>query len=189
MSISGIVNLLQQYAQGGNAAPGQENAERDFENVSHNATPSHLAQGLTEAFNSDKTPPFGEMVANLFSQSNPQQRAGLLNQLLGSAGGGGGGLGGLLQGGLASVLPGGLGSLLQGKREGEISEGEITEEEAERIDPGQVKQMAERAQQANPSIVEMVSQFYAQHPTLVKSLGTGALALIMGHMYEKREYS
>jgi hypothetical protein len=182
MSISGIVNLLQQYAEGGNAAPGQERAEQDFESVARNATPSHLAQGLTQAFNSDKTPPFAEMVANLFNQSNPQQRAGLLNQLLGSAGSGG--LGALLQGGPGSVLQSGLGSLLQGR-----SEGQISEEDAERIDPGQVKQVAERAQQANPSIVEMVSRFYAQHPTLVKSLGAGALALIMGHMYEKREYS
>ncbi len=32
------------------------------------------------------------------------------------------------------------------------------------------------------SVVDMASQFYAQHPTLIKSLGAGALALIMSHM-------
>ena len=38
--------------------------------------------GLAAAFRSDQTPPFGQMVSRLFSQSGGQQQAGLLNTLL-----------------------------------------------------------------------------------------------------------
>lgn len=168
MSLSGIMNLLQQYA-GASTSSANANTHQDFENVAQNAAPSHLAQGLSQAFRSDQTPPFPDMVKNLFSQSNPQQRAGLVNQLLGSSPGGLGGM-------LAGVLPG----LLQGRAQ-------VTPEQAEQLPPEAVQQLADQAHKNNPSIIDQVSGFYAQHPTVVKSLGAGALALIMSHMYEKRD--
>ena len=48
-----------------------------------------LAEGLAHAFKSDQTPPFEQMVSGLFGQSNPDQKAGLLNQLLAALGPGG----------------------------------------------------------------------------------------------------
>ena len=47
---------------------------------------SHLASGLAEAFRSSETPPFGQMLGTLFGNSNGQQRAGILNKLLGAVG-------------------------------------------------------------------------------------------------------
>jgi hypothetical protein len=112
-----------------------------------------VSQGLTEAFRSDETPPFGDMVARLFGNSNPQQRAGLLTQLtaLGSVGaaGGGGPLGGLIR------QLGGWGSA-------------VTPEQAGAVTPDQVQQAVTHAEQQNPSIVERVSDFYAQHPAFLQ---------------------
>ncbi|HXA67004.1 MAG TPA: hypothetical protein VNV82_17735 [Bryobacteraceae bacterium] len=49
-----------------------------------------------------------------------------------------------------------------------------------------MQQLAEHAEKQNPSIVDQASQFYAQHPTLVKSLGVGVLALVMSHMSNRQ---
>ena len=172
MSLSGIFNLLQRYA-GGGASAAAATAPEDFEKVAQNANTSHIAEGLSHAFRSDQTPAFPEMLKGLFSQSDPQQRAGLLNELLGSSSGAGG------LGAIASFLPAGLSSLLQGGKQ-------VTPEQAQQISPEAVQQLAEHAHQNNPSIVDTVSNFYSQHPGVVKTLGTGALALIMAHMYEKQ---
>lgn len=48
--------------------------------------------------------------------------------------------------------------------------------------PEAVQVLAQKASQTNPSIVDKASQFYAQHPALVKSIGAGALALLMSHL-------
>lgn len=168
MGFSGLVNLLQQYA-GATASSASGNTQQDFENVAQHATPSHLAEGLSQAFRSDQTPAFAEMIGSLFQHSNPQQRAGLVNQLLSAA-----------PGGLSSVVSGGLATLLQGRSQ-------LTPEQAEELPADAVQQLAQQAHQHNPSIVDQVSNFYAEHPTVVKALGAGALALIMSHMYDKRE--
>jgi hypothetical protein len=170
MGFSGLVNLLQQYA-GATASSASANTLQDFDNVAEHATPSHLAEGLAHAFRSDQTPAFPEMIGSLFSQSNPQQRAGLVNHLLGAA-----------PGGLGSLVSGGLANLLQGRSQ-------VTPEQAEQLPPEAIQQLAQQAHQNNPSILHQVSHFYAEHPTVIKALGAGALALIMSHMYEKRESS
>ncbi len=125
---------------------------------------SHLASGLAEAFRSDQTPPFPQMIGNLFGQSNGQQRAGILNQLLGAAGPG-----------VLSMIGGSVGGLLN-------PGSQVTPQQAEQIPQETVQQLAEHAQQNNPSIIDQASSFYAQHPKLVQGLGAGALALMMSHM-------
>jgi hypothetical protein len=166
VSLSGILNLLEQYS-GASASSAPSNTQQDFDKVAETAPPSHLAEGLAQAFHSDQTPPFGEMVKNLFSQSNGEQRAGLVNQLLGASGGG-----------LGSFLTGELANLTGGQTE-------LTPQEASHLSPEAVQQLAEQAHKNNPSIVDSVSEFYAQHPTVVKVLGAGALVLIMSHMFER----
>jgi hypothetical protein len=42
--------------------------------------------------------------------------------------------------------------------------------------------MAAEAEKKNPSVVDRVGEFYADHPTLVQALGAGALAVAMGKM-------
>ncbi|MBV8843673.1 MAG: hypothetical protein JO307_12765 [Bryobacterales bacterium] len=165
MGLSQLMGILNQYRDASPGAP-PANVENDYSQVAQSAPQSHLATGLAEAFRSKETPPFGQMLSTLFSNSNGQQRAGILNQLLGSVGPG------LLASGGLSHLAG----LLRG---GQPS---VTPEQANQVSPEAVQQLAEHAEKQNPSIVDQAGQFYAQHPTLVKALGAGSLALIMSHL-------
>ena len=58
----------------------------------------------------------------------------------------------------------------------------ITPEQASQLDPAQVTQIAEQAQAHDPSVIDRMGNFYAAHPTLVKTLGGAALAIVMGQM-------
>ncbi len=159
MSFSNLMGLLQQYATPGASHTG--NVQQDFAQVSQAAPQEHLATGLADAFRSSQTPPFAQMVSKLFSNSNGEQQAGLLNHLLGSVGSG-----------AASDIVGGL--LGGGSK--------VTAEQAQQVPPEAVHQLAEQAEKNDPSIVDTVSSFYAQHPTLVQTLGASALGLIMSHI-------
>jgi hypothetical protein len=164
MGLSSFVNILSQYRNASAATP-PPNVEQDYSQVAQNAPTEHLASGLTEAFRSDQTPSFGEMLRTLFSNSNGEQRAGILNQLLSAAG----------PNVLNTAALSGLAGLLRGQTT-------VTPDQASQVSPESVQQLAEHAQKQNPSIVEEASAFYAQHPTLVKTLGAGALALVMSHL-------
>lgn len=159
-------NLLQQYLGGAmNANPSQAND--DFDRVTQQAPRETVAHGVTQALRSDQTPPFPQMVGQLFGQGSPDQRAGMLNQILSSVG----------PSVLSSVAGGALGNLFGGG-----APRQVTPEQASQISPEQAQEIAARAEQENPGIVDRMGDFYAQHPTLVKALGGAALAIALGHM-------
>ena len=162
MSLSNLMGLLQRYTDPSGA--NSESATQDFQHVAQNAPPASLASGLADAFRSNQTPPFAQMLSTMFSNSNGEQRAGILNHLLGAAGPS---LGGGILGSLGGLLGGGS---------------QVTPEQAQQVSPEQVQHLAEQAERNNPSIVDQAGRFYAEHPTLVQSLGVGALALVMSHM-------
>lgn len=168
MSLFDIVKTLEQYSGAGAANP-PGNVHQDFEQVAQSAPQPQLAAGLSNAFRSNDTPPFGQMVGSLFSQSNGQQQAGILNRLMGSVGPAAMSSGAL--GGLAGLLAGGS---------------QITPQQAQQVQPEAVQQLAEQAQKNNPSIIDEAGAFYAQHPTLIKALGAGSLAMIMSHMSQNQ---
>jgi hypothetical protein len=60
-----------------------------------------------------------------------------------------------------------------------------TPAQAQALTPAAVQQLADKAQSADGSVVDKLGSFYAQHPTLVKSLGAGALALMMAHISKR----
>lgn len=159
-----IGNILQQY-KGAQASAPAETVQEDFSRVATQVPQAAISSGLSDAFRSDQTPPFGQMLSQLFGQSNGEQRAGILNHLIGAAG----------PGALSGPLLGGLSSLLQGRSS-------ITPEQAQQVSPDVVQHLAEHAQRQDPSIIDKASQFYAQHPTLVQGLGAGALALVMSRI-------
>ncbi len=136
--------------------------------ASQEASGPSLASGLSAAFRSDQTPPFPQMLSSLFTNSDGQQRAGLLNHLMASAG----------PGLLGAALPASLSNLLKGGSQ-------VTPQQAEQIPPEAVQHLAEHAQNANPSIIDQVSGFYSEHPKVVQALGAGALAMIMSHVNRK----
>ncbi len=164
-------DILDQYA----ARP--TSTEADFDHVAPQVGAETLGDGIAAAFRSDQTPPFGNMVEQLFGGSNASQRAGLLNQLIAVAGPAIlGKLGGLL-GGAGS---GGGGGLFGGASSGAPTQ--ISPADAERISPTQVREMADAAGKADPSVMDRIGGFYAQNPELVKMLGGAALAIALGRM-------
>ena len=98
---------------------------------------SAIAEGLTAAFNSGKTPGFGQMLSTLFNNSTGDQKAGMINHLL------------------ASVSSSTLMQLLSGAGlAGLIGAGktQLTADQAQKLPPEAVQQLAAQAQNSNPSI-------------------------------------
>lgn len=182
-----ISGLLQQY---NGAQPDQAPAtvHDDFDQVAQAAPQPAIADGLSAAFRSDQTPDFGQMTANLFGNSDPQQRAGLLNTLLKNVGPGilskvtsGGGDGGSSGG---SGGGGGLSNLINLFRGGQ--QPQVTPEQADQVSPDAVRQVANQAEKHDSSIIDTISNFYAEHPTLVKTLGTAALTIALSKIAQRQ---
>ncbi len=168
--INEVEHIVQRYSgQAGGTASAPAEPHEDFQQVAKAAPPDVVASGISQAFHSDQTPPFGEMVSKLFSNSDPNQRAGLLNRLLQSVG----------PRALAS-LPGlgGLSSL--------FGAGNITPQQASQVSPEQVQQMAAHAENQNPAVVDHVSSFYAQHSQVMKAAGGMALTIALQHILKRR---
>jgi hypothetical protein len=111
------------------------------------------------------------MLSTLFNNSTGEQKAGIVNHLL------------------SSVSPGTLTQLLSGSGlAGLMGSGsaQLTPDQAQKLTPEQVRQLATHAQNANPSIVESVSNFYAQHTTIVKTLGGAALTIALAKVAERQ---
>ena len=156
----------------------------DFDQVAQQAPPAVMSQGVAEAFRSDRTPPFPNMLGQMFGQSDPNTRAGILNQLIAAAGpailsrllGRRGGMGG---GGLGGVL----GDLLdRGGGLGQTSPPQITPEQASQVPPEAVEELAREAQQKDPDIISRGSDFAVQNPTLVKGLGAVAVGIALKYL-------
>jgi len=125
-----------------------------------------LADAVSHAFRAEHTGPFPNMIAKLFAQSNPQQRAGLLDTLLGH------------------VSPAQRTAVLGAIPAANATQ--VTPEQALQVQPQQVERLAEHARQQDPSVVEQASRFYAQHPQLVKTLGVAALGLVLSRLGSAR---
>jgi len=152
-NLSGLLHQV----QSGNASEPEVHAA--YDQVSQSVPQGELANGLAQAFRSDQTPPFEQMLTKMFENSSPDQKAGILNRLMAAAG----------PAAIARLLPaiGGGGT------------GPVSPQQAQDVSPEKVRTVAQEAAQKDPSIMDQAAGFYAQHPTLVKSLGVAALAMIM----------
>ena len=165
--LDSLSDVLKNYS--GGQTQNTANAAEHFDQVAQVAPRNVIAEGLAAAFRSDKTPAFGNLVGKLFSQSSGDQKAGILNQLLASAGPG---VLAQLAGG-ATSLPGSAGQ-------------QITPDQAQAVSPEVVQQLATHAEKSDPSIVDKASAFYAQHSTLVKTLGGAALTIALAKVAERQ---
>ena len=163
-----IANVLQNYSQENPTAAPHE-VDDHFTQVAQAAPSSDLAGGLAAMFRSNQTPAFGQMVGQLFSNSNGSQRANLLNALLTSP----------AAAGIISQLTQATGITLP-------AGGQVTPETAAQISPEAVQQAAAHAEQHDPSIIDRVSEIYAEHPTLVKTLGAVAMGMALSHLAARR---
>lgn len=175
-----------------------DSVHSDFDLFAQNAPPSAVSEGLAAAFRSEHTPEFPQMASQLFGRASGSQKATMLNALIAAVGpmvlqqilarrqrgpasgpAQGGGLGGALGGG------GGLGDIL-----GNILRGggtpKVTPDIADQIPPDVVEEVAREAEKKDPSIIDRVSDIYAQQPQLLKVLGGAALAIALGRMAQKR---
>jgi hypothetical protein len=81
MQLTDLVGIFEQYRNASVANPPQ-NVQQDYQRAAEAVPSSHLADALGEAFRSRETPAFSQMVCSLFANSNPDQRAVVLNHLL-----------------------------------------------------------------------------------------------------------
>jgi len=137
-----------------------QQAASAFDQMAQNQTPAVLASGLAAAFRSDQTPPFAQLISQLFGKSNPEQRAGLLNQL-------------------AAVTPSSLAEEVLGLTRGQR---QVTTEQAQQVSPEAVQKLAAKAEEHDGTIIDRLGAFYAEHPNIVKTLGVGILTQIVSHV-------
>jgi len=164
-----VSDVLKQYSGGG--TPNTANAPDHFDQVAQAVPQDAIADGLSAVFRSNQTPAFGSLIGSLFSRSNGEQKAGVLNQLISSVG----------SGGLSQLAGGGaLASLLGGATKA------LTPDQAQNVSPETVQQLASHAEKTDPSIVDKASAFYAQHPTLVKTLGGAALSIALAKVAQRQ---
>jgi len=168
--LDSISDVLKTYR--GGETQNTANAPEHFDQVAGAAPRDVIAEGIAAVFRSDQTPAFSNLVGNLFSQSTGDQKAGMLNHLLAS-----------VEPGMLAQLGGGaaLSGLLGGMGN------EVTPEQAQKISPDLVQQLAAHAEKTDPSIVDKASAFYAQHATLVKTLGGAALSIALAKVAERQK--
>jgi hypothetical protein len=169
-----VGSILKQYENTGTTAGAGAPAETvvsDFDHVATAVPTNTLADGIAHAMRSDQTPQFGQTVSSLFSQANPAQRSAMLSTLVAACGP------------AASRILGGMSGATAAA--GSTTAGSTAA--AQDVDPGTVQQLADHAHSADPSIIDKMSGFYAQHPTLVKGLGAAALATVMAHVSKSRQ--
>jgi len=160
-----LKGALAQYASG-SLSP--QDAEHHFQQAAQSADHATLAQGISEAMRSDQTPPFADLVSQLFANASPDQKAGMLNTLLAAAPAN-------LRSQLSALVPGiGSGSA-------------VAPADASGVPTSAISSIAEKVEQHNPAVVDQLSSFYAQHPMLVKTLGTAAMMIALRSIAGRRQ--
>jgi hypothetical protein len=162
----------------------------DFDRFSKVAPREEVSVGLAEAFRSDKTPPFPQMASQMFGRANGSQRAGLLNMLIATVGPM------IVQQVLARRQRQGSGGPASGPGQAEgglldrILKGggppKVTPEDVKDLRPEEVEEIAREAEKKDPSVIDRVSEIYAQQPELLKVLGGAALAIALGRVASRR---
>lgn len=164
----GLLDILAKMVSSSKAA-GQH-----FDKTAQSAPPNVIGAALTSAFRSTETPPVGNMVGQLFGNSNWQQQVGLINQIL------------------AAVGPDAAASLAKGVLGRVLSPGaaQATPDQVAKLTPQEVQAVVDHAHETTPGLVKQLGAFYAQYPDLVKTLGGAALSIITtqmnGHLAKTR---
>lgn len=158
------MGLLDTLAQALNNAASPDGQHIDA--VTREAPKEELGRGMAEAFRSNETPPFADMVGALFEKASPEQRAAMLNAMVEKLG----------PGALAGVAGGALAG-----HEGADTPA-ISLDKASQMSTNDVRDVANTAQAGEPGLMDRMGQFYAEHPELVKTLGAGALMVVLAKM-------
>ena len=163
-----VKELLGKYAQG--VTPTGD-AGAHFQQVAQSVDSRTLAGGIAEALRSDKTPPFSQLVSQLFASGSGEQKTAMLSTLMSA-------IPANQRSKIASMIPG-----LDGAS---ASSGTPP---AEGVSPNDVQKLAQHVETQDATIVDKMSQLYAAHPMLVKTLGAGAMAIVMKKIGQYRQKS
>ncbi|MEP6800890.1 MAG: hypothetical protein ABJC07_03055 [Acidobacteriota bacterium] len=150
-----IGNILKQYQ--GDATPDREQARAHYDEIANAVPQDELAAAIGPAVGQLDTPHVERRIEQSAQEMTPTQRGSFLGTLLGGLGASG------------ASLPGLLGSL-------GASPNVATD--PTQATPQDVARVATYAKDNQPDIFHKAMGFYAQHPTLVKILGTMAIASI-----------
>lgn len=159
-----VLDILKAYADR------PTDTQEDFDDVARSVPASTLGDGLAQAFKSERTPDFGNMVSSLFGGSNSQQRRGLLGQLISS----------LAPTVLSSFAGGVFGKMASAQGRPEVDAAQV-----DALSADQVRDLAAAAQKHDPSVMDRVGSYYAEHPEVVKILGGAALAVALGQIAQR----
>jgi len=160
-----LKGMLSQYDSG------QEplgDAGAHFQQLAQSVDSGTLAQGIAAAMRSDETPPFAQLVSQLFASGSGDQKAAMLSLLLSA-------VSPEQRAQLSAVAPGlGLSSA-------------STAADAAAVAPSAVQALAQHVEQHDSGIVDKMSALYAAHPTLVKTLGSAAMMIAMRKIAERHQ--
>jgi hypothetical protein len=158
-----VKGMLAQYKEGGTP---EGDAGAHFQQVARSVDSGTLAHGLAQAMRSDQTPPFAQMVSQLFSSGSMEQKTAMLGTLLSA-------VSPAQRTQLSSLIPG-------------LGASSVTATQAATLSPDTIQSLAQHVEQHDPGIVEKMSAVYAAHPTLVKTLGTTAMMIAMRTIAERQ---
>lgn len=159
-----VLDILKAYAER------PTDTQEDFNDVARSVPTSTLGDGLAQAFKSERTPDFGNMVSSLFSVSNSQQRNGLLGQLISS----------LAPTALSSIAGGVFGKMASARGRPDVDAAQV-----DALSADQVRDLAAAAQKHDPGVMDRVGSYHAEHPEVVKVLGGAALAVALGQIAQR----
>ena len=158
-----LKQMLNQYTSG--AAPSGDTGAH-FQQVAESVDRGTLAQGIAAAMRSDDTPPFSQLVSQLFASGSGEQKLAMLNTLFSSVPAD-------VRAQLPSMIPG-LGAA-------------TSPTSAQAVTPDAVQQLAEHAEQHDAGIVDRMSALYAAHPGLIKTLGSTAMLIAMRAIAQRHQ--
>ncbi len=157
-----LFDMLQQILNNATTSEPQQ-----IDQITRQAPRDELKNSVGEALRSKETPQLSQIVADMFERASPQARADILNTLVEKLGPG--------------ALAGVAGGALAGHEGADTPR--VTIDKATQITPDQVRDVVTTARRADePGVFDRVSDFYAQHPDLVKTLGAGALMIALARM-------
>jgi len=152
-----IGNILNQYQSG--ATPDRTQAAEHYDEIARAVPPNVLASTIGPAVSGLDSQHLEERIARSAQQMTPDQRGSFLQTILG----------GLAASGAAASLP----SLLS-----RIGASPAIASDPAQASPEDVGKVATYAKDNQPDVFHRAMGFYAQHPMLVKVLGTLAIASI-----------
>ena len=158
-----IGGMLQQYASGANVS--REQAHRDYDTIAESVPPNELAPVIGPAVGSLGTGEVEQRIRNSAGEMPPSLRGQFVERLLSALNG---------KGLDSSAVLSKLGihpSVAQQPQD---------------ASPDDAGRLAAEVHRSHPDVFNAAMEFYSQHPTLVKVLGTLAIARIAQHLSQSQ---